>query len=147
MPIRKTRHISWPDGLSDRPGRSTHDLKQQIERILRWEPPEHWQLRDFETLSERVMMHTNQWVEAHDLQTFWHSSDATLGTLDALAQFADYANFADFCARNAAGEMVPAKPALFYRPHREVPAHWMTWILWASALVSVLISVLLWLKR
>jgi hypothetical protein len=123
------------------------DLKRQTERILNWEPSSHWRAKDFALLSKHVLMHTNCWLEAHDLQLFWQTSVTTPGLLDALAQFADYADWDDFCARNVAGEMVPLKPNYFHRPHWEVPDRWMVWILWGAVLASVAVGALLWWRR
>ena len=124
------------------------DLKYQVERILRWEPSSHWQPGDFLHLSKRVMAHTNQWVEAHDLQQFWQSSaDATPALLDALAQFADYAHWDDFCDRNRIGEMVPTQADYFYAPVWQIPAPWVRVIFYLSVLASVVMSMLLWWKR
>lgn len=130
----------------------TADLKYQVERILRWEPSAHWRLRDFATLSERVMAHTNCWVEAHDLQAFWHSSvatpgESTPGLLDALAQFADYADWDDFCDRNQVGEMVPTQANYFHAPLWEIPPRWVAVIIWLAVGASVAVAFLLVHKR
>ena len=125
----------------------TNDIKRQIERILHWEPSSHWRPRDFMQLSERVLAHTNCWVEPHDLQTFWRSSEATPGLLDALAQFADYTNWADFCDRNQVGEMVPVRVNAFHSPKREIPAQWVTIIWWFSIVMAVAVGILLVWKR
>ena len=127
--------------------RHTDDLKHQIERILRWESSAHWRPRDYRYLSERVMAHTNHWVEAHDLQQFWTSSVATPGLLDALAQFADYHSWEDFCFRNQVGEMVPVKADAFHSPRREIPARWITLIWWVSVLIAIGVGLLLVWKR
>lgn len=127
--------------------RHADDLKRQIERILRWEPSEYWQPRDFAHLSEQIMAHTNGWVEAHDLQTFWRTSVATPGLLDALAQFADYADWPDFCARNRVGEMVPIKPDVFHAPMWDVPARWVPLIWLLSAAAALGLGALLVWKR
>lgn len=127
---------------------NTADLKDQIERILHWEPSSHWHLRDFVQLSDHILAHTQQYIEPHDLQTFWQRNEKPLpSVLDALARFADYDDWTDFCARNVAGEMVPLKPRLFHRPHWEVPARWARWILWGSVLAAVTLGALLWWKR
>lgn len=124
------------------------DLKYQIERILHWEPAEYWRLADFEVLSNQIMAHTNQWVEAHDLQQFWRSSaHATPALLNALARFADYADWDDFCNRNQVGEMIPTRPDFFHAPLWAIRAQWMIWILWLSVLASVLVGILLVWKR
>lgn len=123
--------------------RYTDDLKQQIERILRWEPSSHWRLRDFVSLSELVVARTNQWVEAPDLEQFWRSSLTTPGLLNALAQFADYDDWDDFCVRNQVGEMVPAKADAFHSPKREIATRWVIIICWFSVIASVLIGILL----
>ncbi len=123
------------------------DLKYQIERILRWEPSSHWRPRDFMHLSEQVLAHTNCWVEAHDLQTFWQTSVATPGLLDALAQFADYAGWEDFCNRNSIGEMVPSRPNAFHAPMWEIPMRWVFVICWLAVLASIIVGLLLMWKR
>lgn len=125
----------------------TDDLKYQIERIIRWEPSEYWRLQDFFILSEKVMAHTNCWVEAHDLQQFWRSSVATPGLLDALARFADYADWDDFCDRNQIGEMVPTQADFFHAPLWQIPKSWVVVIFWLSVVASVLIAGLLVWKR
>ena len=125
--------------------RHANDLKYQVERILRWEPSDYWRLVDFAVLSGQILAHTNRWVEAHDLQTFWQSSVATPGTLDALAQFADYVDWLDFCACNQTEEMVPVTPNAFHVPLWEIPERWIIRICWLSVLVSaVVVALLLW---
>ena len=124
-----------------------NDLKRQIERILHWESSSHWRLRDFVLLSERILAHTNCWVEPHDLQTFWRSSEATPGLLDALAQFADYTDWADFCDRNQVSAMVPVKPDAFHAPKREVPMRWVIVLCWLSVVAAVAVGILLIWKR
>ncbi len=124
------------------------DLKYQVERILRWEPSVHWRPRDFVQLSERVLGHTNQWVEAHELEQFWRSSaDVTPALLDALAQFADYAGWDDFCDRNQVGEMIPTQVDYFHAPMWEIPMRWVIVICWLAVLASVAVAVLLVWKR
>jgi hypothetical protein len=125
----------------------TNDLKQQIERILRWEQSSHWRLRDFVQLSERVLAHTNCWVEPHDLQTFWRSSETTPALLDALAQFADYIDWTDFCSRNQMSEMVPVKPNAFHAPNWEISKRWVIILCWLSVLAALLVGALLVWKQ
>lgn len=127
--------------------RPANDLKQQIERILNWGPSSHWRERDFAQLSEQVLAYTNCWVESHDLQTFWRSSVATPGLLDALAQFADYTDWADFGDRNQVGEMTPVEADAFHAPMWEIPMRWVVVICWLSVLASVIVGVLLVWKR
>ena len=143
------------------------DLKEQVERILRWEPSSHWRLRDFATLSEQILARTNCWVEAHDLQAFWRSSvampgastgaperpgestpgESTPGLLDALAQFADYADWDDFCDRNQVGEMVPTQADFFHAPLWEIPTRWVVVIGWLAVGASAAVALLLVYKR
>ena len=125
----------------------TADLKHQIERIVNWGPSKHWRLRDFAELSQQIMARTDRWVESHDLQTFWRSSVATPGLLDALAQFADYFDWADFCDRNQVGEMTPLEADAFHAPMWEIPMRWVIIICWLSVLASVIVGVLLVWKR
>ncbi len=82
----------------------TSDLKQQIERVLRWEQSSHWRTRDFAHLSDLVFRHTQQRVDAHSLQNFWQSSVVpSPDFLDTLARFVDYEDWDDFCTRNFYG--------------------------------------------
>ncbi|MFD2574042.1 hypothetical protein ACFSUS_25625 [Spirosoma soli] len=128
--------------------RHANDLKYQIERILHWEPSEYWRLCDFTILSEQIMAHTDQWVEAQDLQRFWRSSaHATPALLNALARFADYADWYDFCARNQIGEMIPTQPDFFHAPMWEIPMQWVIVLCWLSVVASILVSILLVYKR
>lgn len=126
-----------------------NDLKYQIERMLRWESPEHWQLRDFGQLSQLIMAYTNGWIEPQDLQRFWQSSDqATPALLHTLAQFVDYEDWDDFCARNQVDVMAPAhEPNVFHQPLREIPRHWVIIIGWLAVAVSVGLGLFLYWKR
>lgn len=127
----------------------TNDLKQQIERILHWEPSSHWRLRDFTRLSELVLNQTHQYVEAQDLQTFWKSSVVTSPAfLDTLARFADYIDWDDFCTRNFYGVVdVDNETELLHTPMWEIPIRWVIVICWFSVIASVVIGVLLIWKR
>lgn len=126
----------------------TDDLKQQIERILHWEPSSHWQLRDFRHLSERMFSHTRQHVEAHDLQAFWKSSVVSSPVfLDALARFADYRDWDDFCSRNFYGSVETDDAEIFHAPMWEIPMRWVILICWLSVIASVVVGVLLVWKR
>ncbi len=125
-----------------------NDLKHQIERVLQWEPAEHWELRDFAFLSEQVLAYTDCWLEAQDLQLFWQSSVTTPGLLDALAQFVDYDDWDAWCASNSVGKMAPNREvAWLYSPKSETPASWVVWILWLSGLASVAVAALLLWKH
>ncbi|MFD2932339.1 hypothetical protein [Spirosoma flavum] len=129
--------------------RHANDLKQQIERILRWEQPAHWRFRDFELLSQLVFTHTNRRVDAHDLQAFWESSAIPPPfCLDTLACFIDYAGWADFCTRNSYG-VVDADDEIvkLHAPIREIPTRWVVIICWLSLIASILVGVLLVWKR
>ncbi|MBD2752108.1 hypothetical protein [Spirosoma validum] len=130
-------------------GRYTDDLKQQIERILHWEPSSHWRLRDFVSLSELVRTHTRQYVDAQELQAFWKSSAVTSPVfLDTLAQFADYVDWNDFCDRNFYGVMEhDDETELLHAPMWEIPVRWVIGICWFSIIVSVVIGILLVWKR
>ena len=127
----------------------TDDLKQQIERILRWEPSAHWQLRDFRQLSELVFAHTRQHVDADDLQRFWTSSGlVSPAFLDALARFADYGDWADFCTRNHYGRVeIDDETEGLHAPMWEIPMRWVILICWFSVIASVVVMVLLVWKR
>ena len=129
--------------------RYTDDLKQQIERILHWEPSSHWRWRDFVRLSELVLSHTLQYVDAHELQTFWKSSVVTSpGFLDALARFADYGDWDDFCARNFYGSVeTDDETEGLHAPMWEIPTRWVILICWLSVMASVLVGVVLVWKR
>lgn len=129
--------------------RHTDDLKQQVERILHWEPSSHWRLRDFEQLSDRILAHTRQLVSPRDLQTFWHSSVAQSPMLlDTLARFADYTDWTDFCARNAYGTVDhDDETGLTHASGWEIPTRWVVVICWLAVVLSVLVVILLAYKR
>lgn len=129
--------------------RYTDDLKQQIERILLWEPSSHWRLRDFMRLSEQIHTYTRQSVEARDLQAFWKSSAImSPGFLDALARFADYADWEDFYSRNQYGVVeADDETELLHAPMWEIPIRWVIVICWLSVIASVIVGVLLVWKR
>ncbi|GAB4015557.1 hypothetical protein [Spirosoma koreense] len=125
--------------------RYTDDLKQQVERILRWEPSSHWRWRDFVQLSELVQRHTNQPVDAHELQAFWKSVPMPSPVLlDALARFADYNGWDDFCTRNFYGEMeADDETAMLHAPMWEIPIRWVIRICWFAVILSILIGIVL----
>lgn len=129
--------------------RYTDDLKQQIERILRWESSLHWRLRDFVRLSELILSHTRRHVEARDLQTFWKSSVVPSPVfLDALACFADYTDWDDFCARNYYGSVeIDDETEMLHAPMWEIPIRWVLLICWFSVIASVVVGILLIWKR
>jgi len=125
--------------------RQTTDLKQQIERILRWESSSYWRLRDFAQLSELILKHTHQQVDAQALQLFWQSSAvASPVLLDALAQFADYTDWDEFCTRNFYGTVeIDEETEILHAPMWEIPMPWVIAICWLSVMASVLIGILL----
>ena len=127
----------------------TNDLKQQIERILNWGSSKHWRLREFTDLSRHVLTHTGERVDAHDLQTFWQSSDEPAPiVLNGLARFADYDDWNDFCTRNAYGVVeTDDEMALLHKPMWEIPMRWVVVICWLSVLASVVVGILLVWKR
>ena len=129
--------------------RYTSDLKQQIERILNWGPSKHWRLRDFADLSQHVLAHTGERVDARDLQTFWQLSiDPSLCLLDSLARFADYDGWTDFCTRNFYGVVEADDETMkLHAPMWEIPMRWVIVICWLSVLASVVVGVLLVWKR
>lgn len=129
--------------------RYTSDLKQQIERILNWGPSKHWRLRDFSDLSQQVLAHTGEHVDARDLQTFWQSSvDPSPYLLDALARFADYSGWTDFCTRNFYGVVEADDETMkLHAPMWEIPMRWVIVICCLSVLASVIVGVLLVWKR
>ncbi|MBD2703653.1 hypothetical protein IC229_23615 [Spirosoma sp. BT702] len=129
--------------------RQTADLKQQIERILRWEPSRHWRPRDFAQLSERIERHTQQYVAAQELQLFWQSSaEPSSGLLDALARFADYDDWTDFCDRNFYGDVtLDEETQLLHAPMWEIPIRWVIAICWLSVIGSIVVAALLIWKR
>ncbi|GAB4042459.1 hypothetical protein [Spirosoma jeollabukense] len=128
--------------------RHTNDLKQQIERILHWEQSSHWRSRDFVHLSELIFTHTNQHVDARDLQLFWTSSSIpSQFLLDTLACYADYADWDDFCRRNFYGEVdADDEMTTLHAPMWEIPMKWVIVICWFSVLASILVAILLVLK-
>ncbi len=127
----------------------TNDLKQQIERILRWEPASHWRPRDFVQLSELIYNHTNQKLEANELQKFWESSVVSSPVLlDTLAHFADYTSWDDFCKRNFYGTVeTDDETQLLHAPMWEIPMRWVIVICWLSVIASILVGILLIVKR
>ncbi|GAB3944696.1 hypothetical protein GCM10028805_12580 [Spirosoma harenae] len=129
--------------------RHTNELKQQIERILRWEQSSHWRLRDFAHLSEQIVAHTQQRLDAQALQEFWRFSIVPSPTfLDILARFADYADWDDFCTRNFYGRIkVDEETEMLHAPMWEIPVRWVIAICWFSILTSVVIAILLVWKR
>ena len=123
----------------------TDDLKQQIERILRWEPSSHWRLRDFAYLSERIHGYTRQRVDAQDLQAFWKglSVDSPV-LLDTLARFVDHTDWEDFRSRNTYGTVeTDEETRMLHAPMWEIPTRWVVVICWLSAIASVAVGVLL----
>ena len=129
--------------------RHTSDLQYQIERILNWEQSSHWRSRDFAQLSQRVLAHTGERVDTHELQTFWQSSaDPSPFLLDVLARFADYDDWTDFCTRNFYGVVeTDDETMLTHAPMWEIPMRWVLTICWLSVLASVIVGVLLLWKR
>ena len=129
--------------------RYTDDLKQQIERVLRWESSSHWRPRDFVHLSELVLTHTHQHVDAHELQVFWQSSAVSSPVfLDTLACFIDYTDWDDFCTRNFYGVVeVDDETEILHAPMWEIPIRWVIAICWFSVIASVVIGILLIWKR
>ncbi|GAB2523132.1 hypothetical protein [Spirosoma aerophilum] len=127
----------------------TNDLKQQIERILRWEQSSHWRVRDYAYLSELVTKHTERQVDARELQAFWESSAVpSKPSLDTLALFMDYTDWDDFCARNAYGVVeVDEETQLLHAPMWEIPMKWVIAICWFSVIASVVVGILLVWKR
>ncbi|AUD02315.1 hypothetical protein [Spirosoma pollinicola] len=127
----------------------TNDLKQQIERILRWEQSSHWRPRDFVHLSELVFSHTQRHVDAQELELFWLSSAVPSETsLDTLAIFIDYTDWDDFCSRNSYGVVeVDEETSILHAPMWEIPVRWVIAICWFSVIASVVIGVLLVWKR
>ncbi|GAB3981110.1 hypothetical protein GCM10028806_50160 [Spirosoma terrae] len=125
------------------------DLKDQIERILRWEPSAHWRPRDFVQLSELIFDHTQQRIEAHHLQIFWRTSEIiSPNLLNELARFADYTDWRDFCLRNSYGSVsVDNETVLTHSPMWEIPIRWVVAICWFSVIASVVIAILLVWKR
>lgn len=123
----------------------TNDLKQQIERILCWEQSSHWRLRDFDSLSQLVFLHTNQRLDAQALQAFWVSSTIpSQSFLDILACYADYSDWDEFCARNAYGEVSLDDESVALRaPIREIPVKWVVLLCWLSLVASILVAILL----
>ncbi|WP_460942612.1 hypothetical protein [Spirosoma daeguense] len=129
--------------------RQTTDLKQQIERILHWEPSRHWRPRDFVQLSEQISQHTHQRVAAQELQLFWQSTDVpSTRLLNVLARFADYIDWDDFCERNFYGEVnLDDETQLLHAPMWEIPIRWVVVICWFSVFASIIIAALLIWKR
>ncbi|WP_420146802.1 hypothetical protein [Spirosoma sp.] len=127
----------------------TDDLKQQIERVLHWEPSSHWRPRDFVHLSELICNRTDQYVDAHELQAFWQSSTVSSPVfLDALACFIDYSDWGDFCNRNFYGTVeTDDETQLLHAPMWEIPIRWVIAICWFSVIASITIGILLVLKR
>ena len=127
----------------------TADLKQQIERILNWGPSKHWRARDFADLSQRILTHTGEYTNAHDLQAFWQLSKKPAPVLlNTLARFADYDDWDDFCTRNFYGVVESDdETILAHAPMWEIPMRWVIVICWLSVLASVLVGVLLVWKR
>ena len=127
----------------------TDDLKQQVERILRWESSSHWRLRDYRHLSERIHEYTHQRVDAQDLQSFWQSSLVISPILlDTLARFADYADWEDFRTRTTYGAVQDDEETqILHAPMWEIPVRWVVVICWFSAFASVAVGVLLVCKR
>ena len=125
------------------------DLKYQIERILNWEPSSHWRPRDFVHLSDMILAHTSQHVEAQDLQAFWQSAAGiTPSSLNALARFADYSDWDDFCTRNFYGSVdTDDELAVMHAPMWEIPMRWVIILCWLSVIASILVAVLLVWKR
>ncbi|AKD58138.1 hypothetical protein [Spirosoma radiotolerans] len=123
----------------------TNDLKQQIEHILHWEQSSHWRLRDFESLSHLVFLHTNRQLDARELQAFWTSSAVpSQSFLDTLARYADYADWNEFCIRNFYGEVDLGDEAVaLHAPMWEIPIKWVILLCWLSLVVSVLVAILL----
>lgn len=123
----------------------TNDLKQQIERILRWEQSSHWRLRDFESLSRLVFLHTNQQIDARELQAFWVSSIIpSQSFLDTLACYADYSDWEEFCTRNFYGEVGLDDESVALRaPIWEIPIQWVVLLCWISLIASILVAILL----
>lgn len=129
--------------------RHTDELKDQIEHILRWEHASHWRPRDFARLSELVYSHTQELVDAQQLEVFWHSSIVhSPEFLNSLARFVDYTDWDDFCRRNAYGIVeVDEETALTHPPMWEIPIRWVILICWFSVIASVLVAILLIWKR
>ena len=127
----------------------TNDLKQQIERILRWEQSSHWRARDFTHLSELVFSHTQRHVDAQELQLFWLSSAVpSKKSLDTLAVFIDYTDWDDFCTRNSYGVMdADDETELLHAPMWEIPVRWVIVLCWLSVIASVVVGILLVWKR
>ncbi|GAB3892409.1 hypothetical protein [Spirosoma agri] len=127
----------------------TKDLKEQIERILRWEPSSHWRPRDFAQLSELIQIHTRQPVDARALQIFWETSElSSPDMLDTLANFADYADWNDFYTRNQYGTVaIDDETALTHPPMWEIPIRWVIMIYWFSVVASIVVAFLLVWKR
>ncbi len=127
----------------------TSDLKQQIERVLRWEQSSHWRTRDFAHLSNLVFRHTQQRVDAHSLQKFWQSSVVpSPDFLDTLARFVDYEDWDDFRSRNFYGQVAADDElVLLHAPMWEIPMPWVIAICWFSVVASVIIALLLVWKQ
>ncbi|UFH55078.1 hypothetical protein [Spirosoma sp. KNUC1025] len=127
----------------------TDDLKQQIERVLHWEPSSHWRLRDFRQLSELVHHRTHQHVDAQELQHFWQSSAVSSPFfLDTLACFIDYTSWDDFCTRNFYGSVdTDEETQLLHAPMWEIPIRWVIIICWLSVIAAILVGILLVWKR
>lgn len=123
----------------------TNELKQQIEHILRWEQSSHWRLRDFESLSHLVFLHTNRQVDAHELQAFWVSSAiSSQSFLDTLACYADYSDWNEFCTRNFYGEVgLDDESVTLHAPMWEISIKWVILLCWLSLIASVLVAILL----
>ena len=123
----------------------TNDLKQQIERILRWEQSTHWRLRDFESLSHLVFLHTNRQLDPRELQAFWASSAVpSQSFLDTLACYADYLDWDEFCTRNFYGEVsLDDESVALHAPMWEIPIKWVILLCWLSLIASILVAILL----
>lgn len=129
--------------------RHTNELKHQIERILHWEQSSHWRPRDFIHLSELILRHTHQQLDAHALQVFWQSSAVPSPIfLDTLARFADYADWNDFCTRNSYGTVeTDDEVVMLHAPMWEIPTRWVVIICWFAVVASIVIAILLVWKR
>ncbi|QMW02066.1 hypothetical protein [Spirosoma foliorum] len=125
--------------------RHTNNLKQQIERVLRWEQSSHWRFRDFMQLSELIYKHTYRVVDAQELQIFWQSSTVISSSfLDTLAQFVDYEDWDDFCTRNFYGTVeVDEETEMLHAPMWEIPTRWVIAICWFSVIASLAVTILL----
>ena len=123
----------------------TDDLKQQVERILQWEPSSHWRLRDFGHLSERMHDYTHRPIDAQDLQAFWkESTTASPILLDTLARFIDYIDWEDFRTRNTYGTVeADEETRRLHAPMWEIPVWWVVVICWFSVIASVIVGILL----